>query len=133
MPPTSRAPQRAAREVRAGGRAVPGSRGPGAVRAGGRASRDRAARGPWSPTPAARSGVGQLVVPPLPGGYPAVASAAARAADGSAAAIRSIARSSCVADTNQDSNADGGRYTPCSSIAWKKPVKRNASWRRAAS
>lgn len=39
----------------------------------------------------------------------AVASAAARAAAGSAAAMRSIARSSWAVDTNQDSNADGGR------------------------
>lgn len=39
----------------------------------------------------------------------AVTSAAARAAAGSAAAMRSIARSSWAVDTNQDSNAEGGR------------------------
>jgi len=62
-------------------------------------------------------------------GFPLVASgaalgqprtdAAARAAAGSAEAIRSTAVSSCAADTNQASNADGGRYTPASSIPWK--------------
>src|SRR5262249_56077617 len=47
------------------------------------------------------------------------ASAAACAAVGRAAAIRSTAASSCAAVTNHASNALGGRYTPASSIAWK--------------
>src|SRR6185312_15366068 len=47
------------------------------------------------------------------------ACAAARAAAGTAAATRSTAASSCAALTNHASNADGGRCTPASSMAWK--------------
>ena len=57
-----------------------------------------------------------------------VAAAAARAASGSAAAILESASSSCAAETNQHSNALGGRYTPASSIAWKNAAKRHVSW-----
>src|SRR5580700_5810802 len=34
--------------------------------------------------------------------------------------MREMAASSCAAETNQASYGDGGRYTPASSIAWKK-------------
>ncbi len=47
------------------------------------------------------------------------ASAAAAAAPGSADSIRDKAASSWDADTNQASKADGGRYTPASSMPWK--------------
>src|SRR5690606_28736581 len=58
---------------------------------------------------------------PVPAGPQAgVASAAARAAPGSAASTWATASSSCAAETNHASNADGGRLTPASSIAWKK-------------
>ena len=33
----------------------------------------------------------------------------------------------CAADTNPASNADGAKYTPASSIAWKKRLKRSLS------
>src|SRR5690606_11328533 len=60
------------------------------------------------------------------------ARAAASAAAGSAWAIRSIARSSCAALTNHTSNADGGRYTPASSMAWKNAANRAVSQALAA-
>ena len=52
----------------------------------------------------------------------AAASAAARAAAGSAERTRSSASPVSAALTNHDSNADGGRYTPRASSAWKKAV-----------
>lgn len=48
-----------------------------------------------------------------------VAAAAARAACGSASAIRSMAASSWAEETNHASKTLGGRYTPCCSMAWK--------------
>ena len=51
--------------------------------------------------------------------YGAVAAAAALAAAGSAARMRSISVDSWAAETNQASNTDGGSETPASSIAWK--------------
>ena len=46
--------------------------------------------------------------------------AAACAAAGRASAIFCIVSSSWAAETNQASNTDGARYTPPSSMAWKK-------------
>jgi tetratricopeptide (TPR) repeat protein len=60
------------------------------------------------------------------------AAAAARAAAGRASAIRDSARSSCAAETNQASNADGGRYTPPSSIAWKNAAYAAVDWSLAS-
>src|SRR5699024_7301637 len=59
--------------------------------------------------------------------------AAARAAPGSTAAIRSSTSSVCAVETNQASKAEGGRYTPPSSIAWKKRVNAAVSCTFASS
>src|SRR5690606_15362011 len=59
------------------------------------------------------------------------ASAAARAAAGSAAAIWSRAAESCAVETNHASYALGGRQTPRSSMAWKKAAYAAVFWVRA--
>src|SRR5690606_18387206 len=45
---------------------------------------------------------------------------------------RSSAASSCADDRNHTSYADGGRYTPRSSAAWKNAAYALVSWRCAA-
>jgi tetratricopeptide (TPR) repeat protein len=65
-------------------------------------------------------------------GYCPRAAAAARAAAGRASAIRDSAPSSCAAETNQASNAEGGRYTPPSSIAWKNAAYAAVDWSLAS-
>src|SRR5699024_9411031 len=59
--------------------------------------------------------------------------AAAFAAAGSTAAIRSRTWSVWAVETNQASKAEGGRYTPPSSIAWKKRVNASVSCAFASS
>ena len=44
-----------------------------------------------------------------------------------AASVASITASSCVLDTKPASYADGAKYTPSSSIRWKKRLKRSVS------
>ncbi len=44
-----------------------------------------------------------------------------------AAMVASMSASVCAADTNPASNADGARYTPRRSIAWKNLLKRSRS------
>lgn len=44
-----------------------------------------------------------------------------------AARVASITASSCCADTKPASKADGARYTPASSMAWKNRLKRAVS------
>ncbi len=59
--------------------------------------------------------------------YGRFAAAAARAAGRAAASTRSIAASSCAAETNHASYTLGGSETPCSSIAWKNGPKRQVA------
>src|SRR5438067_6287343 len=44
-----------------------------------------------------------------------------------AASVASISAAPCAAETKPASYAEGARYTPCSSIAWKKRLKRSRS------
>ena len=64
---------------------------------------------------------------------PGQADAAAFAAPGSASAIRSSTSGVWAVETNQASKADGGRYTPASSIAWKNRVNAAVSCTFASS
>ena len=60
-------------------------------------------------------------------GHETPAAAAARAAARAAAATLSTTSSSCRAPTNHASNAEGGRCTPWSSIAWSITQNANLS------
>ena len=64
---------------------------------------------------------------------PGQTDAAALAAPGSASAIRSSTSGVWAVETNQASKADGGRYTPASSIAWKNRVNAAVSCTFASS
>jgi hypothetical protein len=44
-----------------------------------------------------------------------------------AAAVASMSRGECAADMNPASNADGAKYTPSASIAWKNRLNRCTS------
>src|SRR5205085_479923 len=48
----------------------------------------------------------------------------ARNARSAAASVASTTASECAAETKPASKADGARYTPASSMAWKKRLKR---------
>src|SRR2546427_9333749 len=54
--------------------------------------------------------------------YPSFANAAR-----AAVSVASISASPCAAETKPASYAEGARYTPCSSIAWKKRLNRSRS------